>query len=163
MKIRSGFQDVLYSFLSSRTEVEPYQFNPVAKFLEGSSQRLLIADEVGLGKTIEAGIIYLELKARIPLNRVLVVCPSRLREKWQSEFRTRFDETLEDLDKRAFARFLHDFRRFGDASRLSEVMAIETIRDEAFTEQIAELGVVPMDVVYSREAGTAPSMPPCGR
>ena len=150
-KIRGGFSDVLYSYTASRTEIEPYQFRPAAKFLESSSHRLLIADEVGLGKTIEAGIIFLEMKARTRLDRFLVVCPSRLREKWQSEFRDRFGETLDNLDRPRFEQFLREFKRFGDATRLSGVIAIETIRDAQFSEQLAELGVS-FDLVVIDEA-----------
>src|SRR4051812_13168210 len=51
---------------------EPYQFKPLLKILDSPDRRLLIADEVGLGKTIEAGLILTELQARRPLDRVLV-------------------------------------------------------------------------------------------
>lgn len=55
------------------------------KFLNSPNHRLLVADEVGLGKTIEAGHIMLELKARKELKNVLIVCPKSLQEKWKSE------------------------------------------------------------------------------
>ncbi|MEE3922058.1 hypothetical protein V2I01_38640 [Micromonospora sp. BRA006-A] len=67
--------DTLYSFASSKTVFRAYQFKPVLKVLTGSSGRLLIADEVGLGKTIEAGLIWSELEQRSRLDRVLVVAP----------------------------------------------------------------------------------------
>ena len=67
LKMRKRFNDVLYSYQASRTVMQPHQFRPAVKFLENPSHRLLIADEVGLGKTIEAGIIFLELKARTDL------------------------------------------------------------------------------------------------
>ena len=59
-------------------------------FLESPSNGILIADEVGLGKTIEAGLIWTELRARMDANRLLVVCPAMLREKWRSELLHRF-------------------------------------------------------------------------
>jgi len=71
-KLQHPLTDTLYSFASSKTVFRAYQFKPVLKLLNGSSGRLLIADEVGLGKTIEAGLIWSELEQRIRLERVLV-------------------------------------------------------------------------------------------
>ena len=69
------------------------------KFIRADRPRLLLADEVGVGKTIEAGLILRELQARRPLRSVLVVCSKSLivEEKWQSEMR-RFDEEFVPLD-----------------------------------------------------------------
>ncbi|MGH7118349.1 MAG: SNF2-related protein, partial [Acetobacteraceae bacterium] len=68
-----------------------YQFKPVLKMLNAPTGNLLIADEVGLGKTIEAGLIWTELKARSNDRRLLILCPAALREKWRSELATKFD------------------------------------------------------------------------
>lgn len=75
---------------ASNTEFFPYQFKPVLNFLDSPSQGILIADEVGLGKTIEAGLIWTELRARFDANRLLVLCPAVLQEKWQEELAHRF-------------------------------------------------------------------------
>ncbi len=150
VKMRGQFSDVLYSYLASRTIVQPHQFRPVAKFLESANARLLIADEVGLGKTIEAGIIYLEMKARTNLERFLVVCPSRLRDKWESEFRDRFGETLKKWDKRDVQDFLDKIER-GEQPRFRAVVAIESIRDRLVSSRIASLGVR-FDLVVVDEA-----------
>ena len=60
---------------------------------------MLIADEVGVGKTIEAGLILKELRARIDISSVLVICPKALvaERKWQTELK-RFDESFTHLD-----------------------------------------------------------------
>jgi SNF2 family DNA or RNA helicase len=92
VKLKTPLADHLYGAYASRTEFQVYQFKPALKFLGNPDQRILIADEVGLGKTIEAGIIYLELQARLDLSRVLVICPPALKYKWQDEMRSRFDE-----------------------------------------------------------------------
>ena len=150
LKMRRRFNDVLYSYQASRTVMQPHQFRPAVKFLENPSHRLLIADEVGLGKTIEAGIIFLELKARTDLDRFLVVCPSRLREKWQAEFHDRFGERLENMDKTTFKRFLDKIEQ-GESPRLQGVVAIEAIRDQAIIDRISELPIH-FDLVVIDEA-----------
>src|SRR3954469_9626753 len=81
----------VYSYLASRPEKLEYQFKPVLKLLDSPYSRILIADEVGLGKTIEAGIILTELHARQPLAKTLVACPSSLTQKWYRELRERFE------------------------------------------------------------------------
>lgn len=97
--VRNG----LFSYMSSRTDVIPYQFKPLLKILASDSYRILIADEVGLGKTIEAGIIFTELKARFTIfNRVLIVCPTNLKTKWKDEMESRFDEYFKLLTREEF-------------------------------------------------------------
>ena len=89
-KIQSSNNSTISSLKSSRTMFKPYQFKPLLKFLNSGIKRLLIADEVGLGKTVEAGHIMMELKARGELHNVLVVCPMSLRDKWATELELRF-------------------------------------------------------------------------
>ena len=88
----------LYSLQSGRIDFIPYQFRPVLKFIQSDRPRLLVADEVGVGKTIEAGLLLRELQARRPLRSVLVVCSKALvvEEKWHREMR-RFDEEFVTL------------------------------------------------------------------
>ena len=89
----------LYSLHAARIDLIPYQFRPVLKFIQSDRPRLLIADSVGVGKTIEAGLILRELQARRDIRRVLIVCPRPLvtEEKWRLEMK-RFDERFEHLD-----------------------------------------------------------------
>jgi len=89
----------LYSLHAARIEVIPYQFRPVLKLIQADRPRLLIADSVGVGKTIEAGLILRELQARREIRRVLIICPRPLvtERKWQREMK-RFDERFEHLD-----------------------------------------------------------------
>lgn len=90
MRLTGRLADVIYSMESTNTDFYAYQFKPVLNFLDSPSDGLLIADEVGLGKTIEAGLIWTELRARLEAKRLLVVCPAVLREKWQLELEHRF-------------------------------------------------------------------------
>lgn len=92
----------LYSLFASRINFIPYQFRPVLKLIQADRPRILIADEVGVGKTIEAGLILKELQARRELKSVLVICPKPLvaERKWLNEMK-RFDERFEHLDGQA--------------------------------------------------------------
>ena len=89
----------LYSLNAARVNFVPYQFRPVLKFIHSDRPRLLIADEVGVGKTIEAGLILRELQARKDVRSVLILCPKPLvsERKWQIEMK-RFDEHFIHLD-----------------------------------------------------------------
>ena len=89
-KIGNSNNNTISSLKASRTVFKGYQYKPLLKFINSDNGRILIADEVGLGKTIEAGHIMLEMKARRELRHVLVVCPMSLQEKWRDELRDRF-------------------------------------------------------------------------
>ena len=89
-RLTGRLADVIYSMESTNTEFYAYQFKPVLNFLDSPSNGILIADEVGLGKTIEAGLIWTELRARMDANRLLIICPAVLREKWAAELLHRF-------------------------------------------------------------------------
>lgn len=89
--------DSIYSLRSARIQFIPFQFKPLLRLLRADRPRLLIADDVGVGKTIEAGLILKELSTRQALARVLVVCPKALTAKWRAEMR-RFDENFRILD-----------------------------------------------------------------
>ena len=88
--------DNLYALQSARIQFIPFQFKPLLRFLRADQPRLLIADEVGVGKTIEAGLILRELQTRQHLNNILIVCPKALVSKWRAEMR-RFDEDFRPL------------------------------------------------------------------
>ncbi|MEN6462207.1 MAG: helicase-related protein [Syntrophomonas sp.] len=77
----------------------PHQLLAVKYVLDQPSPRVLIADEVGLGKTIEAALVYEELKARGMVERVLIVAPSGLCLQWQEELRQKFDEDFVIYDR----------------------------------------------------------------
>ena len=73
----------LLSLQRSRVVPVSFQMVPVVMSLEMPRVRMLIADDVGLGKTIEAGLTVTELFARQRASRLLVVCPAMLREQWK--------------------------------------------------------------------------------
>lgn len=144
-------RSTIYAFQSQRILFEPYQYKPLLKVLDSPDRRVLIADEVGLGKTIEAGLVLTELSARRPLERVLVVCPSRLREKWRNELNGKFDQDFEILDKRSFLEAATRAQENPARFRLHGIMSMQSMRgDEVRDALTSELGHV--DVVIVDEA-----------
>ena len=84
----------------SGVKIEDYQLEPVARALRAPRVNLLIADDVGLGKTIEAGLAALELLLRHRAARIMVVCPAGLTVKWRDEMAEKFglDFTVVEAD-----------------------------------------------------------------
>ena len=99
LQIRHPSLSTLYSLNAARVNFIPYQFRPVLRFIRSDRPRLLIADGVGVGKTIEAGLILRELQARREIKSVLIICPRPLvtEGKWKSEMK-RFGEEFTHLD-----------------------------------------------------------------
>jgi superfamily II DNA or RNA helicase len=159
LKLRRPLEQNLYSYLASRTDLQPYQFKPVLKLLESPYGRLFIADEVGLGKTIEAGIVMLELSARVVMRRVLVVCPPALRQKWRAEMRERFEVEFDILNR---ARALEIF---GDPDVIQQpVRAIGSLSllratdiVEALSESEARFDLVVIDESHHMQNPTTAS------
>lgn len=101
LQIQHPGLSTLYSLNAARVDFIPYQFRPVLKFIRSDRPRLLIADGVGVGKTIEAGLILRELQARRDVRSILIVCPRPLvtERKWLIEMK-RFEERFAHLDGR---------------------------------------------------------------
>ena len=74
----------------SGARVEAYQLEPLRRALSASRTNLLLADDVGLGKTVEAGLVVQELLLRHRARTAIVVCPPSLAVKWQEEMREKF-------------------------------------------------------------------------
>ena len=129
----------VYAFNASRTQLFPYQFKPLLKFLASPINRLLICDEVGLGKTIEAGLILIELRARQTLRRVLVICPSNLRNKWRAELRNRFGEEFRILTAADVLSFLDEYAENPEQARISGIASLETLRTERVRHRLEEV------------------------
>ena len=83
----------------------PHQVLTVNSVLEQFTPRVLIADEVGLGKTIEAALIYEELKLRKIVKRILIVSPSGLTVQWKDELKTKFNEDFVLINNQSFKSF----------------------------------------------------------
>ncbi len=90
LKLRAG-GGPFRSFGNIAVEPRAYQLVPLLMALRLSTVRLLIADDVGIGKTIEAGLIVRELMDRGEVSRLAVLCPPHLVEQWQAELLSRFN------------------------------------------------------------------------
>ncbi|WP_432049913.1 DEAD/DEAH box helicase [Verrucosispora sp. NA02020] len=150
-KLLGKFANTLFSFRATRTTFRPYQFKPVLKLLQTGKARLLIADEVGLGKTIEAGLIWTELEARGEADRVLIVCPSSLLGKWKKEMEGRFGFELTELDSTGLNSFLERHEQNRLPARHAYICSLERLRTWPGLE---ELRTVPpeFDLVIVDEA-----------
>lgn len=93
-KIKNETAGGLLSSLSSNLIPLPHQMHVLNRVLANHSIRYILADEVGLGKTIEAGMIIKELKTRGLIKRTLVVAPTGLVTQWASEMQEKFHETF---------------------------------------------------------------------
>ncbi|WP_050996965.1 MULTISPECIES: DISARM system SNF2-like helicase DrmD [Frankia] len=93
----------------SGVAVEDYQLEPVARALEAPRVNLLLADDVGLGKTIEAGLVAEELLLRHRARRIMIVCPAGLTLKWRDEMAEKFGRefTIIDAERCAAVRRSH--------------------------------------------------------
>ena len=151
IKVERPLSNNLYAFLSSRTEFEVHQFKPVLKFLQSPYQRLLIADEVGVGKTIEAGIIYTELLSRHKLNNVLIICPSALRYKWQKEMKRRFGEEFGLIDSKKMKAFFKRYDRSPFGVGIKGIASIQMLRSEEILAELERLQIA-FDFVIIDEA-----------
>lgn len=102
----------LYSLNAARIDFVPYQFRPALKLIKSDEPKILIADSVGVGKTIEAGLIIKELEARNELDNILIICPKPLvaERKWELEMK-RFDEDFIQLNGDDLRQILSDTHR----------------------------------------------------
>jgi superfamily II DNA or RNA helicase len=152
LKLRVTLQSQIYALDASRTTFYAYQYKPLLKFLDSQNGRLLIADEVGLGKTIETGLIITELEQRRPLRRCLIVVPAHLRTKWQRELRRRFAADFEILSRGGMMDFLSRFEDESEESELKGIVSLQTVRSRSVLERFEEVSPS-FDLVVFDEAG----------
>ncbi|CFX06421.1 SNF2-related [Syntrophomonas zehnderi OL-4] len=118
----------------------PHQLLAVKYVLNQPSPRVLIADEVGLGKTIEAALIYEELKARGMVERVLIVAPSGLCLQWQEELRQKFDEDFAIYDRETVQTLKQLHGQSTNIWRLKDriITSLDFIKPKKMNEEIQE-------------------------
>ena len=154
-RLEHPLTDQLLSYKASKTDLYYHQFLPVKKMLESPDQRLLIADEVGTGKTIEAGLIWAELESRAVqgLENVWVVCPKSLVGKWQEEMLQRFDLRLEVMSADGLRQALVMLERDGVLPNrfAKSVVNLELARAEEYLQRLDQTTIA-WDLVVFDEA-----------
>jgi superfamily II DNA or RNA helicase len=150
-RIHQRDRSTVYSFNAQRILFEPYQYKPLLKLLDSMDRRLLIADEVGLGKTIEAGLILSELEARQSMDKVLVVCPSRLRQKWREELNRKFGQDFSIYEKRSLLEYLDRLAENPSRSRLRGIISMQSLRNRELLDRL-QAGIEQLDLVVVDEA-----------
>lgn len=132
-------QNNVYSINTSRTMFLEYQFKPLMKFISSAKRRVMICDEVGLGKTIEAGLIINELDARKELDNVLIVVPANLRMKWAQEMLHRFDQNFTLIGSREFRGIIEEQPNYRDKYKRNRfIISLESIRGKKVSQAIEE-------------------------
>ena len=126
-RLSGKLANLIYSLNTTNTQFLPYQFKPVIQFLDSPSNGILIADEVGLGKTIEAGLIWTELRARQDARRLLVVCPAMLREKWKMELSNRFGVSAQIVDASELLSYLQEVK-INPQSSFALIVSMQGVR-----------------------------------
>jgi SNF2 family DNA or RNA helicase len=130
---------------SSRVNLLPHQILLVHDLVSRNDRRLLVADEVGLGKTIETGMLLRELIARGEAERVLIVTPAGLTRNWNQE--------LEDCFRLHFEILNHDFSDHGSATWEKHHMVIASIDTLKVPRRVQRLLYAPAwDLVVFDEA-----------
>ena len=130
---------------ASRVNLLPHQILLVHDLVAMTERRVLIADEVGLGKTIETGMLLRELNARSEADRVLIVTPAGLVKNWQNELR--------DCFRLHYSILGHDFHDYGAASWETHrwvIASIDTLKQPRRIQRL--LGAPKWDVIVFDEA-----------
>ena len=140
----------LRNVAAARIDLLDYQLEPALACARGAT-RILLADEVGLGKTIQAGVILADLHARAESIHALVLCPAGLSVQWRRELRDRFGLPAEFVDLAALRRLARSSLTGAGPWDLAQV-AVASIDFVKQPEVLAGMGQVRWDLVVVDEA-----------
>ena len=140
----------LWTAAAASIDLWPYQLEPALAVIGGAT-RLLLADAVGLGKTIQAGLILAELRERGWVERALIVCPAGLRDTWARELRERFGIAATVLDQASIAERIASLPP-GVSPWSGHAVAIASIDFVKRAEVLAAIDDEPIDLVIADEA-----------
>ena len=126
--------DKLSSLSNSRTRLLPHQIEATYLVVNSLKPRFILADEVGLGKTVEAGLIIKELMLRKGYTRVLVAVPAPLTVQWQQEMKSKFNEDFTILSRKNYE---HISRNWSRHKKI--ITSIDFIKNEKYAENILKV------------------------
>lgn len=139
----------LLSLSNSRTQILAHQVESTHRIINSISQRFLIADEVGLGKTIEAGLVLKEMIFRHGYRRMLIVCPASLIMQWQNELQSKFNEDFLIMDRTE----LNKIRKKGEGNPWETcdriICSLDFIKSRSNMDDLKQAG---WDIVIMDEA-----------
>ena len=140
--------DPLAGLSNARVEPKHHQVYVAHRVTRKPAPRMILADEVGLGKTIEAGLILKELRAREAAARTLILVPANLATQWQQELRVKFNEEFTILDGDAARHFGRD----GSNPFSASDSLIASLAFASRAKRIEEISELPWDLVIFDEA-----------
>ncbi|HZW88945.1 MAG TPA: helicase-related protein [Myxococcaceae bacterium] len=143
--------DALGALLASRVMVKPHQVGVVQRVLSARQPRFILADEVGLGKTIEAGMIFSALRLSGLAARVLVVAPSHLTVQWLAELFHKFQQLFTLVDGDRLTRSRRDEPDVSPWERFSRVVTSLELLSRS-PEELRETAAAGWDLVIVDEA-----------
>lgn len=129
--------DPLSGLSNARIEPALHQVYIAHLVTQKLQPRIILADEVGLGKTIEAGLIIKELRARGLVDRVLIIVPANLQLQWQQELRSKFNEEFDIIDSAAL-KFLGKDGSNPWSKRNNVITSLQFARSQKRSEKIIE-------------------------
>ncbi|HZJ56222.1 MAG TPA: helicase-related protein [Myxococcaceae bacterium] len=143
--------DALGALLASRVMVKPHQVGVVQRVLSARRPRFVLADEVGLGKTIEAGMIFSALRLSGLAARVLVVAPSHLTVQWLAELFHKFQQLFTLVDGERLARSRREEPTVSPWERFPRVVTSLELLSRS-PEEVQEVAATGWDLVIVDEA-----------
>ena len=124
-KLSGRLANLIYSLDATNTTFYPHQFKPVLALIDTPAKGILIGDEVGLGKTIEAGLIWTELKTRYNSKRLIIICKAFLKTKWTNEFKEKFGINLQPVTPKEL---LEEIKNANDLESFAYVASYDALR-----------------------------------
>ena len=151
-KIKNTSANTISTLKASKTLFKPYQFIPLLKLIKSEKKRVIVADEVGLGKTISAGHIALELAARNELKSLLVICLNSIQEKWEDELLNKFNIRLKKFQTvKEFKKAIEDSKNHRDP--IFGIINFDKFRQKSDEEFFKENAII-FDLIIIDEAHT---------